>query len=252
MAEEKYNEFINYIRLSLGWPVVTVELIEPHYVCCINKALMEWAKYGGGNAGEKSVGEYKFQMNPGQTRYDNVPDDLDYIISLTDRGTNILGITGIDDWLIYWNSEQNRNFFRDIADFYIKHGFIEFAKRTVGAEKSWEIVRTADGKRHLGVYPSPGNADLVYVRYALKPDIKNITHEMAHNKWILDWALSEAKIILGRIRSKFRSGYPVSQTSGGGLVQLDGEALINEGIAEQDKLRTQVKNWRAPLYPIFG
>ena len=252
MGEEKYNEFICYIRTSLGWPVLTIELCEPHYVLCINKALMEWAKYGGGKSGEKSIGEYTFQMNIGQTRYDNVPDDLDYIISLTDRGTNILGITGIDDWLIYWNSEQNRNFFRDIADFYIKHGFIEFAKRTVGAEKSWEIIRTADGKRHLGVYPSPGNNDLVYVRYALKPDVKNITNEMTHNKWILDWALSEAKIILGRIRSKFRSGFPTAQTSGGGLVQLDGAELIAEGIADQEKLRVQVKNFRAPIYPIFG
>lgn len=252
MAEEKYNEFIRYIHTSLGGSRLTIELAECDYILSIDKALMEWAKYGGGNQAEKMVGEYTFDLVPGQTRYDNVPDNLDYIVFITDRGTNILGLTGVDDWLIYWNSEQNRNFFRDIADFYIKHGFIEFAKRTVGAEKSFEIVRTPDGVRHLNVYPMPGSPGLVYVRYAIKSDIKNISTENTKNKWILDWALSEAKIILGRIRSKFRTGYITAQTSSGGLMQLDGAELIAEGIADQERLRSQVKNYRSPLYPIFG
>ena len=252
MGDEKYNEFINYIRVSLGAPSIVVELLEPHYILSINKALMEWKKYGGGKEGDKMVGEWNFDMVPGQTRYDDVPEDLDYIISLTDRGTNILGITGVDDMLIYWNSEQNRNFFRDIADFYIKSGFIEFAKRTVGSEKSWEIIRTSDGKRHLGIYPMPGSIARVYVRYALKPNLTDITPEDTRNKWILDWALSEAKLILGEVRGKFVSGLPVASTSGGSLIQLNGASLKAEGLAEQVSLRAQARNWRAPIYPIFG
>jgi len=55
-------------------------------------------------------------------------------------------------------------------------------------------------------------------------------------QWIRRFALALTKEILGQIRSKFAS-IPIPGES----VTLNGAALISEGITEQDKLRTELK-----------
>jgi hypothetical protein len=247
MREElNYDAIINYCAHKLGAPVVMVELLEEHFKTALESALDEFYKGAGGRY--KLVKEWSFMTNPGQTRYDSVPEDLNFIVSIASRGTNILGVTGVDDWLLYWNSEANRQFFRDVADFYISNGFIDTARRTVGSERSWELINTPDGN-FLGLYGLTSAPEKIIVRYAVKPTIQNISE---YNKWVKDWALAECKEILGRIRSKFESGYPVALNSGGGLVQLDGKTLLEESKAEKADLRARLVNWRTPLYAFFA
>ena len=51
--------------------------------------------------------------------------------------------------------------------------------------------------------------------------------------WILDYALAECKIMLGRVRSKFAQFASIGNTG----ISLDGDTLISEGKEEKDALK---------------
>ena len=53
-----------------------------------------------------------------------------------------------------------------------------------------------------------------------------------------DWALAEAKMMLGEARSKYASGLP----GPGGTVQLNGEALKQEAMTEKERLLQSIIN----------
>ena len=56
--------------------------------------------------------------------------------------------------------------------------------------------------------------------------------------WMADWALAEAKMMLGEARSKYSSGLP----GPGGAVQLNGEALKQEAASEKERLLVSIIN----------
>ncbi len=242
-----YNEIINFIRRKLGHPAVMVELLEEHYVEAITEAINKWALLCGDST-NRIVKEWYLEINPGHTQYAIEDPDFDFVLDFATKTQNVLGVAGADGWLLYWNSAENRGFFRDIADFYIQYGFMDMAKRTIGAEKSYEIITTPNGKK-IHIYPSPTTKEWAYIRYAVKPNINNISE---WTQWIKDYALAVAKEILGRIRSKYADGYPVAMNSGGGLVRLDGERLLEESTRDIALLKEESASWRGVIYPVFG
>ena len=64
--------------------------------------------------------------------------------------------------------------------------------------------------------------------------------------WMADWALAEAKMMLGEARSKYASGLP----GPGGTVQLNGEALKSEAQIELDKAIESLHNMEEGNQPL--
>jgi hypothetical protein len=56
--------------------------------------------------------------------------------------------------------------------------------------------------------------------------------------WMADWALAEAKMMLGEARSKYASGLP----GPGGTVQLNGDALKQEAASDKERLLQSIIN----------
>jgi len=242
-----YNDIINFVRRKLGHPVVRVELVEEHYVTAIEEALNMWTQLCGDES-NRMVKEWYLDLTPGRVQYRIEDPDFDFIMEVATKTKNVLGVAGADGWLLYWNSAENRGFFRDIADFYIQYGFMDVAKRTIGADRTFEVITTPNGKK-LHLYPSPTVNEMAYIRYAVKPTIDNVKE---WNQWVKSYALASAKETLGRIRSKYGSGYPVAMNSGGGLVELDGARLLEESVREIEALKNEAQNWRGVIYPFFG
>ena len=67
-------------------------------------------------------------------------------------------------------------------------------------------------------------------------------HNLLENEysrpWMADWALAEAKMMLGEARSKYASGLPGPQ----GSVQLNGDALKQEAMTEKERLLLSIIN----------
>ena len=67
---------------------------------------------------------------------------------------------------------------------------------------------------------------------------QNLLENEYSRPWMADWALAEAKMMLGEARSKYSSGLPGPQ----GSVQLNGEALKQEAMTEKERLLTSIIN----------
>ena len=61
-------------------------------------------------------------------------------------------------------------------------------------------------------------------------------------QWIYDYTLATCKELLGVVRSKF-SSVPIP----GGDLQLNGSDLIAQGREDQEKLKTNMKEWLESL-----
>jgi len=70
--------------------------------------------------------------------------------------------------------------------------------------------------------------------------------EYSH-KWVADYALTEAMLIVGRTRSKY-SKIPVAGTS----ITLDGQQMIEQATNKQRELIEQIQSMRADLFPRYA
>lgn len=97
----------------------------------------------------------------------------------------------------------------------------------------WEWV---SDHKHIKLYPTPSGCDKAYVHYLQKcKDWQEVLISMQEG------ALAYAKIMLGRIRSKYTGSYGPSNSG----LQLDGQALLQEGNEE-------LKQWKEDLIGKFG
>ncbi len=119
----------------------------------------------------------------------------------------------------------------------------EMAKRILSNEFEWSS-RVEDNK--LVIYPSrltSGRMAVIYVTKEIRFDRLTPKDEM----YILQYALAQGKIIVGRKRSKF-SEYPVVE----GSQKLDGETLIAEAKEEIEELTKKLQESNLPVKFIVG
>lgn len=110
-------------------------------------------------------------------------------------------------------------------------------------EPSWEYWRPT---RTLTLTTPPPTAGTAIVEY-LSTDLD--ASQFTAKDWLMlrDWALAEAKEILGRVRGKWQ-GLPVP----GGERSLDGEAILLESQAEKERLRNEAKERFTPVGFMIG
>lgn len=126
---------------------------------------------------------------------------------------------------------------------------IESGKKIMSAEMDWEFYKdnmTDPHTRLIRVMPSPIDVGTAIYLYRVDPlDIK-LEHYDSRHLWLLrEWALAEAKYILGRIRGKFPGGLPAA----GGDRQLDGESLLQEARDDKERLEVKVLDFQGPVLP---
>lgn len=132
---------------------------------------------------------------------------------------------------------------------------IESAQRILSSDPAWEFYRDDFDKDHpvriLRLMPAPtmrSSGKLVYL-YRVDPrDIKLHMYGQRDLWLIRDWALAEAKYMLGRIRGKYPGGLPAA----GSDRQLDGEALISEAMADKERLEAKILDYGGPVMPVVG
>lgn len=119
----------------------------------------------------------------------------------------------------------------------------EMAKRILSNEFEWEY-RPEDNK--LIVYPYRLNSGRIAVIYVTK-EIKYDRLTPMDEDFILQYALAQSKIIVGRKRSKF-SDYPMVD----GSQKLDGETLIQEAKEEIELLTKKLQESNLPVKFVSG
>lgn len=114
--------------------------------------------------------------------------------------------------------------------------YLHMARRVLGTDGDW--IQLPGGKT-LWLAPSDGSVvEITYKATSYNPKhLNEMDHEILKRR-----IMANAKITLGRIRSKFDS-FPTAQ----GAVQLDGPVLLQEGQAEIEGLDEEIKKIAFPI-----
>lgn len=223
----------DYILNMLGAPAIKLELDEQNIDFCIDQALMIFEDY----AGREYYSYHVFTTIPGQSVYKMPPDvglirnvfykemgnfafqasDLDGAIPVEYfyPGGSYASIQGglIDPIQPIWGR---------MGEWVLYKQYEQMYSRVSSNLGGWEWI---GGFGTIKLYPIPFKAQRVIVHYLQKnkdwPEVRQAMQE---------GALSYAKEIVGRIRSK----YPSPPGPGGGM-QLDGQQLLQEAKEERQK-----------------
>jgi len=127
------------------------------------------------------------------------------------------------------------------------------ARRTFSSDPDWQFYQEDFDKdnpvRLLRMMPPPVDTGTGVYMYRVHPDdIKLHMYKPRDLFLIRDYALAEAKYMLGRIRNKYPDGLPAA----GGDRRLDGADLISEAREDKERLEQKVLSYAGPILPDVG
>lgn len=236
-----YSELFRYVRAKLGEPTLPVELTDEQLMDALADATFWYDRWR--NFKEEVLyvrlngnGHDGYQIPPVVGDPANIMEIIvqsRYPYSFyAGKADDIIGNLYVQSIFHKWKSA---GLLSDIlSDYYLVVSTAEDINILLGSQIKWEIF---NGR--LFLYPQPPVTLNVGIRYksALSPQ------EVVTSWWIRRYVLAEAKIVLGNIRSTFKSGIP----GGTEMITLNGEALIEEGKAEKEKIEEEMKKSAPPL-----
>ena len=231
------EEFKEWILVSLGHPLITVELHDLQLTQAINNALEIYTKYAPQDEEYVAVNLSGYVEDVGVT----LPSNVVSVFSLDDVSTGLNG--DVNRLFSVPNSMLNAGY---IAIPFNTAGYgwvnwelwnqnLDMIKRMVGGGFQYEY-RNRD--KLLTLYPDPIKESvdgwIVLGVNVIRSDDMNYGEE-----WVKRYALAEAKIILGTIRGKYNG----VQMLGGGNLDT---SVKQEGISERDTLFDEIQRKQGP------
>lgn len=135
--------------------------------------------------------------------------------------------------------------FMDIQYLDLRRRWIKTVARELASDPDWAYLIDPDsGKLKLYTYGSQQLFIDVELTFPHKDDLTTIPFHS--QKWVSEWALSEAMMIVGRSRRKYDK-IPVAGT----VMHLDGDAMIAEATGIQSRLLNEIQSSRADLFPRY-
>jgi hypothetical protein len=249
--EQVREQIRDYILHMLGAPTIKrLELDEQNIDFCINRTLRVMEEY----APSDYFSYYTFTTTPGRSVYE-LPPNVGYVRSVEYKNIASFSFTSAD----LGGSIPIEYFYPGGGDYAgMNGGLVNPISPIWGQAGQWTLYKQYEqmysklasniggweyvgGHRHIKLYPVPCGASRVAVKYIQRcKDWEEVSHVMEEG------ALSFAKEILGRIRSRIKN--PPGPNGG---VQLDGDQLLMEAKEERQKWMEDLNNrWGDPL-PIF-
>lgn len=242
---------IQWIQSKLGGGVVVLEISPEQLEDSFDDAIRWYVGYKGIKR------HAAVNLIPGVQEY-TMPDDCDQVLQIWFPGVQLDVIAAVNPYA-FIDVDQRPVAYQSITgvpggQFYgtlhqiLSHA--ETARRVVGSEPDWDYFKD---RNLLHVFPRNQRTGTLIARYAstrlsafdvddtennpdkLKNDFKD-SLRFRERDVLMRYALAEAKIRLGRVRSKFADGF----ASAGGPKILDGSTLIDEAEQEKDKLKEEI------------
>jgi len=228
----------------LGAPVLDLELDEQNIDFCVDQAMMVFESY----APAEFFSYHTFRTVPGVSVY-KMPDDIGFVRQVAYRQVPQFAFQSTD----LQGAIPVEYFYPGGAYASIQGGLIDPVQPIWGRMGEWTLYKQYEqmysrlssslgGWEWVGdysnikIYPVPYNVQMVIVKYLQRN--KDWTEV---NQAMQEGALSYAKEIVGRIRSRIQN----IPGPGGSPLQLDGLALLQEAQQEREK-------WKEDLITRFG
>lgn len=223
------DEYIEDVKLSLGAPVVEVE-VEAQIGKLVDKAFREVSRY---------INETRFITVPYSTCIDVKPYEIDTVVQIfrTRNPSRVGDFTDI--YSLASVNQANSSSVNLLMSDYLYRTQLAQLKSTISTDLDFTFDKKEQKLYVNSYYPRPTSITLVYV--PVFKDVSDVT-EMFWINYIQRLSLAFTKESLGRVRGK----YELSSS----LYKLDGDALLSEGISERDTIRQELNERSDLVYPI--
>lgn len=242
------EEVINYTRLRLGEGMVDVELDREHYDMAIDNALSMYRRLSSG-AVQKSY--IHIQTLKDVVKY-TLPDEVMVVTRLWRKQTTGGGLYdngGIIFDPVYGvypgTGGSGGGILSQINSIAM---YMEDAAFVLCRDYDWLWDRV---NKQLTILHNIGaNEEILASVENFIPEA-TLFRDVYSSDWLANWTLAAAKVTLGTARAKYTTGLP----GPGGAIQLDGEAMKQEGYDEMEKLKQGIflyEEGSRPLEFIIG
>ena len=235
-TETPRDKLINEIKLRLGDGMVDVELDPEHYNLAIDRAI-QTLRSRSDAAVEES---YAFLGTQVDTQEYTLPQEVLNIRRIYRRGVgggNIGTGTNFDPFDVAFQNTYliNEGVVGGLANYDAFTQYKETLNRIFGGEYDFTFNSNT---KVLKILRKISIAEDIMMQVSnLVPEQSLLQNEYTR-PWMADWALAEAKMMLGEARSKYASGLP----GPGGTVQLNGDALKQEAASDKERLLQSIIN----------
>jgi len=219
-----YKSLKDSIMSRLGSPVIRVELTDHQVLTAIDEAIAKLDFH----APNWCTNYMTFQTVAGESFYELptvVMNNLQYVI----YKKSLLAVNAaqgsleFDFFIKYF---QDNFLMRDfaISDFLLMTMHLEQIRKILSRDGTWDVV----DNKYILLHPVPQMPEEVIVQFRA---LNSGTLHPYFINWVQRFATAISKVILGGIRGKYRT-----LPSPGGGAQLNGQELVEEGTAEQQRL----------------
>ena len=231
----------DYVLAMLGAPVTQIELDDQQLDIAVDEALAIFEEY----APREYFEWFVFNTNPGQSVY-KLPPEVGYVreVRYKETGTNAFTASDLGgaipvEYAYPGGSAASGGaggmvnpiapVWGHMGEWVLYKQYEQMYSRLSSNTGGWEWL---GDYQHIKIYPSPYRVHKVAVHYIQKhKDWNRVSHAMKEG------ALCFAKIMLGRIRGKIKN---LPGPNGG--IQLDGDALVQEGHEQKKEWETRLLN----------
>ena len=245
------SEFRDYIKRSLGFPYIKVELSNEHLDDSINRTLSIYKKWAAGVATKEtfftvpisSGGQHTYNMPSGVTEVLSMNDSSDSMGSSNELFTtsNLMQTSGMLSGLQSGGST--------IVNYHSALDMMDLLDRYSSSDFNWKY-HPFNNTMTLSPLPSASpswkstsNHFMLIHCYMLEGyDNTNIHSNwleyVYETQWIQEYAIALSKIVLGYIRRKHSGNTSIGNVG----IELDGADMVSEGKEEKERLEEQLKS----------
>jgi hypothetical protein len=219
----------DFILARLGHPVVRVELTDYQIKTAIDESITNLDYH----APYWTTQVATFQCSGGVNAYVlpmHIAYNLSYVVYKKSLLSiqNLAGTLEFDFFIKYFQDNFLFSNF-NVSEFYLMQTHLEMVRKVLGQEGAWDIING----NVLQLYPTPIlNTQTVILVYRA---LDAATLHPYYKNWIQRYALAASMGILGEIRGKY-----ATLPSPGGGAQLNGQALIQQSVADKEKLKEEL------------
>ena len=235
-TETPRDRLISEIKLRLGDGMVDVELDPEHYNLAIDRAI-QTLRSRSDAAVEES---YAFLGTQVDTQEYTLPQEVLNIRRIYRRGVgggNIGTGTNFDPFDVAFQNTYliNAGVVGGLANYDAFTQYKETLNRIFGGEYDFTFNTNT---KVLKILRKISIAEDIMMQVSNLVLEQSLLQNEYTRPWMADWALAEAKMMLGEARSKYASDLP----GPGGTVTLNGDALKQEAASDKERLLQSIIN----------
>lgn len=237
------KKLVNEIQLRLGSGIVDLELDPEHYEYCVSVALDRYRQRST-NAVEESF--IFLEIQPNVAVY-YLPDSVQEVQKIYRRGSGSAGNTGVGIDPFNQAFINNMYMIGNPSNTGMNSGGTGFLATYELSMQFQSIVGTMFGREVMFTWNPESKKLTLHRKFTAaeevllwafndKPD-DMIIRDRLSKPWVRDYAVAQAKVIIGEARQKFNQ---IAGPQGGST--LNGDAMKEEGKAEMERLELELVN----------